>query len=299
MARLKDLAAGVSDLFKIDPRIIKVMPGFNVRHENADLAEHVASLKQSIEAVGVKTPLKVRLVNDEIFVVDGHCRLKAIMELIGDGVEIETVPCVPEGKYSTDAERDLELLTSNSGKPLTPLEKADVFKRLLSHGWDRSQIAKKAGLSEKQVSNMLDLSVAPTEVREMISSGAVSATTAMRTIQSEGADKAAETLKEAVKEAKENGKSKVTPKAVKAVTATKKTPSRPPAPVEDEEDEKPKFGAAARVAAPAPASPPTVQMPVMTPKRFREFVETMHAIVASNDLKAIHAMARDCLKSKG
>lgn len=295
MARLKDLAAGVSDLFKIDPRIIKVTPGFNVRHENDDLAEHVASLKQSIEALGVKTPLKVRLVNDEIFVVDGHCRLKAIMELIGDGVEIETVPCVPEGKYSTDAERDLELLTSNSGKPLTPLEKADVFKRLLSHGWDRSQIARKAGLGEKQVSNMLDLSVAPTEVREMISSGAVSATTAMRTIQAEGADQAAETLKEAVKEAKENGKSKVTPKAIKAVTATKKAPPQPA----EEEDGKSKFGSAARVAAPPPASKPTVQMPVMTPKRFREFVETMHAIVSTNDLKVIHTMARDCLKSKG
>lgn len=318
MARLKDLASGTSDLFKIDPKIIKVEPGFNVRVENDALAEHIAGLKASIKDLGVQTPLTVRLHNDEVWLVDGHCRLRAVMDLIGEGEEIETVPCIPEGKYASEADRIVALFTRNSGKPLDPVEKAEVFKRLVGFGWSEEKIAQKAGLTTKQVGNILTLGSAPQEVKEMVSAGVVSATTAVRTIQAEGGTQAAETLKEAAQTAQASGKTKVTPKTVKATQTAKSPPKLTPVPKvpkaakpEDEQDpdEEP-ITETQKVIFPAPASgpprsgpapvetPKLVSMPVMSPARFRQMAETLHAILQTNDIKMAHALAQDALKPR-
>ena len=59
--KLKDLTVGVTDLLKIDPRVLNIDPDFNVRIDGPDLAEANQQLKESIRANGVQTPLKVRL----------------------------------------------------------------------------------------------------------------------------------------------------------------------------------------------------------------------------------------------
>ena len=309
--RLKDLAAGVSDLFKFDPRILQIDPTFNVRRDTPELRQHIDELKGSIREHGVKKPLKVRLDGERVFIVDGHTRLRAVMELIEDGAEIETVPCVPEARFVSEADRTLDLLTENSGKPLEPLEKGEVFKRLLAFGWDEARIALKSGLGVKQVQNLLALSAAPEAVKEMVSNGEVSATTALRAVQAEGGAQATETLKEAVAEAKANGKGKATPKAVAAAAATRQAnKAAVAAPKADDEQEPPpaftrnQVGAGLiRPSAPAPASTPApaprvIQMPVSTPAKFRQLVETLHACLDTTDVKMIHALIRDALGSK-
>ena len=174
--KLKDIAVGVTDLLKVDPRKLVIDAGYNVRKFDSANDEVDAEFKAQIRARGVEQPLTIRLVNDEPVIVAGHRRHAAVMELIAEGVSIETVPCMPERRYMTDAERTLHLVTSNSGKPLTALEKGEVFKRLIGHGWDEAKIATEAGLSTKQVQNILILAGASVQVQEMVSSGEVSAT---------------------------------------------------------------------------------------------------------------------------
>jgi ParB/RepB/Spo0J family partition protein len=208
---LKDHAKKVRDLLQIDPRKIVVQPGFNVRKPGPALDAHLEDLTASISENGVQNALTVRLQSNQVFLVDGHCRLAATMRAIENGVPIETVPCVPEGSYASEADRTLTLITRNSGKPLEALEKAEVFQRLLGFGWDEEQIAKKAGVTVRQVQNILTLLTAPTEVKEMIVAGKVAATTVIGALRgSEDTEEAAQAIVEAVEAAEASGRKRAT-----------------------------------------------------------------------------------------
>src|ERR1044072_748044 len=137
---------GKRDAYPFDPRLLKIDASYNVRDldaadERADLDE----LKESIRANGVRVPLEVRLVDEDVFVVAGHRRHKAVMELIAEGEEIKAVPVMPEPKHTSDVDRIINLVVSNSGKPLKPLEVAEVVRRLGAFGWANGQIAKRLG----------------------------------------------------------------------------------------------------------------------------------------------------------
>lgn len=113
-----------------------------------------------------------------------------------------------------DADRTARIITSATNKPLTPLEMAEGYKRLRAFGWTPIQIAKKVGKSAEHVQQLLALGDAPNAVREMVTSGDVSASRAAKTARSLGGDKAAETLAVQVAEAKAQGASRVTPKTI-------------------------------------------------------------------------------------
>jgi ParB family chromosome partitioning protein len=213
--RLYDLAAGRADMFKIDPRTIVVEEGFNGRDfSTADTAAHVEALSISISEKGVLQPLTVRLADDKVLLVDGECRLRATLLSIKNGADIKTVPCISEDRHANDADRIASLITRNSGKPLTILEQAGVYKRLAAFGLKQAEIARKVGVTASQVSHVLDLAGAPQEVQEMVRRGEVSATTATKTIRSDGPEKGAAALRKAVGTAKGAGKKKATPAAV-------------------------------------------------------------------------------------
>lgn len=212
--KLKDLAMGVSDLLKIDPKTLMVEPGFNIRFDRPELTEANEELKESIRASGIQRPFMVRLKDDQVYVVDGHRRLQAVMTLLEEGVEIPSVPCLPEGRGVSEADRTAFLITANSGLPLSQLEKGEVCKRLLGFGWTMDQIGAKLGLGAKQVGNLVDLAGAPQEVKELVSTGQVSATLALKEIKKAPATAAA-TLKTAVTDAKAQGKTKATAKDIK------------------------------------------------------------------------------------
>lgn len=205
--KLQDIAVGRSDLLRIDPRKIVVDPSFNVRADTPELQEHIATLARSISEIGVQKPLTVRLHNDAPYLVDGHCRLQAAL-LLGD--MIQTVPCLPEGRGVSEADRTLMLLTQNSGMPLTPLEKAAVFSRLLGYGWSEADIARKAGYSVQHVRNLLDLNAAPSEVLDMVRSGEVSATLAIQEIKTGNSDR----LISAVRVVRTEGGKRVTARTI-------------------------------------------------------------------------------------
>lgn len=193
---------GKRDSYPVDPRALKIDPAYNVRDmQDPETIAHVRWLADSIKENGVKVPLEVRLdsSDDSIVVVAGHCRHAGTMLAISEGAEIATVMVIPEPKGTNEVERTLNLVTSNSGKPLSPLAVAEVVRRLLAFGWTNEAIAKRLGWkSVATVDNAIALMGADSEVKEMVRSGAVSASTASRVVRKEGS-KAGATLAAAAK----------------------------------------------------------------------------------------------------
>ena len=124
ITRLRDLRLSARDQFMIDPRIIVVEDGHNPRDYNIpENRAHLDDLKASIRENGTISPLWVRYDAERraAVLVDGECRLRANLELIAEGVEIEAVPFiqVPGGN---EPDRLLLAVVANQNKPLSELE---------------------------------------------------------------------------------------------------------------------------------------------------------------------------------
>jgi ParB-like chromosome segregation protein Spo0J len=84
---------------------------------------------------------------------------------------------------------DGENIISNSGEPLTALEKAKVVGRLVAHGWSQQEIAKKCGWkSVASVVQYLEMLAMPEAVKEQVRQGDVSATTARQIVKETARD---------------------------------------------------------------------------------------------------------------
>lgn len=211
---LASMAEGRQDVHKIDPRKLKIEPGWNSREPSPELDAHIDMLAQSIAQVGVRTPLKAIFRDGEAFIRSGHCRLAASLRAIEVyGAELKTVPVMAEDRYATDADQVLGQIIDNEGKPLTAFEKAKVYKRLMDLGWDQTSIAAKSGVSQSHVSQVLDMLLLPNNIREMVARGEVSATLAIQTFKAcnEDGEEAYKQLKEAVTAAKSEGRQRAKP----------------------------------------------------------------------------------------
>ena len=208
---VKALAVGRSDTFKLKPSDIFVVPGFNTRIMDDETREHVAQLKEMIRENGVLEPLTVAYneAEDRTELRHGHCRLMAVNELIAEGAEIKWLPAQTERRRASETDAIVEIVLRNDGKPLRPIERAAVYKRLSNFGWTDAAIAKKVGRSAAHVSQMLQLLAAPETVQQAVRSGEVSASLASQTIREHGSDAPA-VIEEAVQSAKREGKKRAT-----------------------------------------------------------------------------------------
>jgi len=211
---INDLAVGRKDIYRIDPRIITILPGFNVRQPSPDKDSHIRFLADSIKEVGVKIPLTIRMENETPCVVDGECRLLASMLAISEGADIQSIPVMMEDRYASNEDRVMTMLTCNGGKPLTIGEKGEAYKRLLAWGWDEAKIAQKNGVSIQSVKSALTFSSLAPELRQMVNDGLVSATLVNQTVAENGENQAIETLKDAVESSTKAGKKKVTKRQI-------------------------------------------------------------------------------------
>lgn len=211
LGTLKEIALGRSDIFAVHPSQLQVKPGWNSRYlEDPANKEHIESLALSIAEIGVREPLTVYFENDAIWISDGHCRHAAALLAISRGADIKSVPVKTEGRYSSEADRVFSQVVRNSGKPLTPYEQGRVFKRLIDYGWTETDISKKGGFSYGHVKGLLELQAAPQSVQEAVKTGEISATLARQLLLKMGGTGAAASIAEAVTEAKEQGKNRVT-----------------------------------------------------------------------------------------
>lgn len=173
--RLRDLGSGRRDAIMMDPRIIQIEQDHNPRdYRLPENRAHLDELKANILIRGVLQPLLVRYDSQQqcAVLVDGECRLRAVLELIESGQQIETVP-VLQVQAGNETERLVLALTANTGKPLSKWEIGTAFKRLTNFGWESKKIADQLGYSERFVKEAIELTDAPEEVKHLLSEGAV------------------------------------------------------------------------------------------------------------------------------
>jgi ParB-like chromosome segregation protein Spo0J len=196
------------DSFKqMDPRKIKIETGFNVRDYSLDENKaYLATLKASIKISGVLKEIWVRYeaADESYYLVDGECRLRSTMELIAEGIPIEEVP-VKILDAGNEIERKLLSLTANSGKPLTKWEAGQGYKQLIGWGWQVETIAARVCATERYVREAVELANAPQQVKEMLSTGAVTPRLALKAVRQSGS-KAVEVLAEKIEIAHAEGK---------------------------------------------------------------------------------------------
>lgn len=220
MGGIRDIATGRSDVFMIDPRLLKVKEGWNARNlKDADNREHVLRLKASIAKHGVKQPLTVYWEDREPVVSDGHCRHEAVMMCLEEGIEIVSVPVRTGGRGESESDRILDQFIRNSGKSLSPIEQARAIKRLLDLGWADARVAEELNLSVQWVGELLRLHAAPEDVKDMVRGGEVSASVAIKARRSGKTEE----LREAVQKARQSGRKRVT---AKDMAAPKEDPIR-------------------------------------------------------------------------
>lgn len=87
-------------------------------------------------------------------------------------------------RYANDADLILNQVIGNSGKPLTSMEEARVYKKLLDMGWQQGDIAKKVGKSNGRISQILSYLEMPASVQSAVATGAVSASLAQQVVKS-------------------------------------------------------------------------------------------------------------------
>lgn len=205
ITRLNDLREGRRDLPMIDPRIIVIEKNFNPRdYRLPENRAHIDFLKESIKTNGFfpDKPLSVRFDRDERLpvLVDGECRLRATLELIKEGEEIKSVPCV-QVQGNNEAERLMLAITSNTGKALSKLEAGAAYVRLQKYGWEIPEIARRCAVTVRHVNEAIELNDAPQDVKQLVSSKAVSPALALDEVRKSGS-KAATTLRERVEQVK-------------------------------------------------------------------------------------------------
>lgn len=211
---LAAIAEGRTDLFRMDPRKIVIRHGWNSR--DFDLPEnqaHVDQLAESIREVGVKEPLAGYHEEGQFILTNGESRLRAVLKLISEGHNVETVPVQPEPRHATEADHILSQIIRNSGKPFTPIENARVFARLLGLGMSNRDIAAKVGMTPERVAQIAKLDTVTPAVREHIKKGEITSTLVQRIqAKAKDANEVEEQVVEAIKTAQAEGKKKATPK---------------------------------------------------------------------------------------
>lgn len=213
-----------SDLWKVPRERLNIEEGFNVRIHDADYKAHIRSIADSIKANGYMAdkPLAgyVALGDDEhdrIVITDGHSRLAAYDLAVSEGMEPFDLPVVTKPRGTSMEDLTIALVTSNSGRQLSPYEIGVVCKRLVSYGMEPKAIAQRLGFTLVYINGLLDLVAAPKALRDLVTEGKVSATLAVETLKKHGKEAAA-VLTSSVKEAKASGKERVTKKHVRATT---------------------------------------------------------------------------------
>lgn len=223
---IKALAEKKSDAFALNPFAISVLPDFNCRDFTLDEnIEHKNRIKSSIQSRGYdrSKPVEVFQGKDKnYYLVDGETRLRSVIELINEGVEITSIPVIiSEGK--NDAERLAAQFTSNMGKNFNEIEAARGIGKLIGFGWDDAKIADRTALTPAKVTRLKAVLELPEAIVAMIRKGTVAVTFALETYKNaKTADEAIETLKKGEQAAVALGRSKVTKKHVPTGKVTPK-----------------------------------------------------------------------------
>ncbi len=175
--------------YAVDLRNVKPLErsGGNIRQDYGETDASFDELKESIAENGIITPIRAYrdAENPEMwFIIDGHRRHRAGMVLVNEGATIIVRVIPVDRKKISDESLVIDMVTTNTGKPLSPLELSEAVRRLISYGRKPKDIAKKFGWKTFVVKNLEMLGSAPTRIRNLISSNQLKYTVALDFLRS-------------------------------------------------------------------------------------------------------------------
>lgn len=165
------------DQMMVSPEMLVIEENFNVRGaylsqdeywQQDHVQEHVNNLASAYEAGDYVPPIvvKFRESDQKAVVRDGHHRLAALKLLLEREVPIQFVNVV---EYKGDeAKQQLLMLKSSNSLQLSAVEKAEIFHRLHSYGFNPDEIAAQVGNSVQHVYQMLRIYDLPLEKKRLI-----------------------------------------------------------------------------------------------------------------------------------
>ena len=150
-----DLQVKKTDLWKVDPRRLTEIDGFNLRdYDDPDVIAQIEAFADAY-ANGRYVPPLIVWVDDtgNISPVEGHLRRRGALLCIERGHELPFVDCV--NFKGNDAERVEVMLRSADGLQLKPLNTAIGYLRLHRKGYSNAEIAAKVGRTVARVEQLL------------------------------------------------------------------------------------------------------------------------------------------------
>lgn len=165
------------DVWKVPFNQLRLIDGLNVR--DADNYGDIEDLAKSIEDFGLRVPLQGYREGYIYYIVDGHRRYAALKLLSERGLDVSAQFLV-EPKHFSEEDRIVNMVVTNDGKPLTPLELAEAVKRLLNLGWEAKKIAGKFGKSIVYINKLILLNSTPEALKKEIKVGRISSTFAIQ-----------------------------------------------------------------------------------------------------------------------
>lgn len=201
---------------------LTVLKNFNDRTDYGT-TEEMNELAESIYHVGPKVPLKGYKDGDNYVVIVGHRRFRAAEMIKAKYGKNVIFPMQMYSPGTTEKDMLLDTLLTNSGKDLTPLEKASTVAKLGEMKIPSKEIAQAlGGVSEVYVKNLQRLWTIPESAKKLIRDGVVSATLIMSVLKNKSANLEewiAEIEKQANAVPKKSGKDKTGKKKQAKVTA--------------------------------------------------------------------------------
>ncbi|WP_425263566.1 ParB/RepB/Spo0J family partition protein [Vibrio owensii] len=180
---------GRTDIYVAPFDLLYVEEGFNIRDIDWKKVEFFK--KMYIEGRQLP-PLDVQPVEvngeHKLKVFDGHHRYYGISAAIKEGHEIKGTKV--NEIIGNAGDMLFHMIGTTQGRPLSPMERARAYQRLINQGYTQSEIATRLDQSQASVSNALMLVKADKRLQDMIQDGEIGVSRALELIREYGPERA-------------------------------------------------------------------------------------------------------------
>lgn len=195
-----------------------IVPGMNVRLDTPEWDDHIEWLTGRILEEGFREdqPLLVFATKDDAGqikygIISGESRFHATHRANKRGADIKALPVYLAAEGMSIEEMTIQLATSNTTKPFTPLESSVLAQRFSKWGRAPAEISLIMKVSLNYVLQLLKIARAPNRIRAMIQDGSVPFQVALAALNNDPAN-AVENLEKGVIAAKAAGRDRATAK---------------------------------------------------------------------------------------
>lgn len=171
--------------------------GFNPRdYDDPETIAHIRSLADSYKRGDTMPPLLVKVVDDKIYIWDGHCRYRGAKLAISEGAPLKFLDTVE--MTGDQIEQHMTVLKTRDGLALKPLQIALQIHRLFKLMGSEEAVATGLGKSKAYVSQHLEIYNLPLELKQFITSEVVAWSTVTEAFRDYGSAGAIEKITAAI-----------------------------------------------------------------------------------------------------